>query len=357
MILCDRKLLSDQSPLSIGIVGSDCLGSRAIESLVAAGFVEICGVLSETGDSPRGRSELRNPPPRVSSFGELLSQRPAGIVLSGPHALRRQRALAALAEGIGVFMEPPIGPTPATARAMIASAARYKALLFIDCPYRYVKAAARLRELIAQNLIGDIFFAELVFHDARPPEERWGGGNSGGALMNQAFPLLDLALWALNFPPILETRARLFRNGFPVSSPGNEPEDFVSASLLLRDRCELRVACSSGLSAGRDAMIHAAFYGSEGTLVFTNINGSLHDFHLTLWIRTCRQQLVGPPDDWQGKGLPAWVRALSEKRAELPSPCVPLETLHATEAICESCAKPMVPLPLSPDSLQEGPRA
>ena len=73
------------------------------------------------------------------------------------------------------------------------------------------------------------------------------------------------------------------------------------------------LTCSWRLPAGRDAVISAAFYGTQGGLALHNVAGSFYDFTTERFCGTTRQTLHEPPDDWGGRAAVAWARQLATR--------------------------------------------
>ncbi|MDE2486217.1 MAG: gfo/Idh/MocA family oxidoreductase, partial [Alphaproteobacteria bacterium] len=89
-------------------------------------------------------------------------------------------------------------------------------------------------------------------------------------------------------------------------------EDYASATLTLESGAAIQLACSWRVSAGFDAVISAAFYGSEGGAALRNVNGSFYDFTAERYRGVSREPLSVPPDAWGGRAAADWARRLSE---------------------------------------------
>jgi hypothetical protein len=74
----------------------------------------------------------------------------------------------------------------------------------------------------------------------------------------------------------------------------------------------VQLACSWRLQAGRDAIISAAFYGTQGGAALRNVDGSFYDFVAERYRGTARETLATPPDAWGGRAAVAWARQLAE---------------------------------------------
>src|SRR5690606_18567776 len=56
------------------------------------------------------------------------------------------------------------------------------------------------------------------------------------------------------------------------------------------------------------------FHGTQGSIVFSNQNGSFYDFSARLHRGTQGETLVSPPDEWGGCAVVDWVSQLSSGR-------------------------------------------
>jgi len=71
------------------------------------------------------------------------------------------------------------------------------------------------------------------------------------------------------------------------------------------------VTCSWNLHAGRDAVIAARFFCTDGGVAVTNVDGSFYDFRCERLDGTMRETLVEPPDDWMGRAAAVWAEELA----------------------------------------------
>jgi hypothetical protein len=91
------------------------------------------------------------------------------------------------------------------------------------------------------------------------------------------------------------------------------------ARLDLAGGATVRLACSWFLHAGTEAVISARFYGTEGSVALSNLNGSFYDFEVVRAHSTAAERLAGPPDEWGGRAVVEWARALGAGRGFDPA--------------------------------------
>jgi predicted dehydrogenase len=271
----------------LGFLGLGWIGRSRLEAIERAGAGLAVAVADPAVDGALG------------SYRELLARDLDGVVIATPSALHAEQAIAALELGLPVFVQKPVGRTAVEVRAVVAAAERADVTLGVDLSYRHVDAFVEAREQVRCGAIGEIFAADLVFHNAYGPDRAWSRDPrlaGGGCVIDLGIHLVDLAVWTLDLAP-RDVRSRL--RGEPVETWATAELDHV------------RLACSWDLHAGQDAVIAATFLGSEGSIHVGNVGGSFYDFRCELLRGTAREVLVEPPDEWPGRAAVAWARRLA----------------------------------------------
>jgi predicted dehydrogenase len=172
----------------------------------------------------------------------------------------------------------------------------------------------RIREVVAGGELGRVYAVDLVFHNAYGPDKPWfydPALSGGGCVMDLGVHLVDLALWILDFPQVAAVSGQLFAGGEPLRGRPDRVEDYAIATLELETGTVVQLACSWKLQAGCDAMISAAFYGTEGGAALRNVNGSFYDFTAERLRGTARETLAEPPDAWGGRAAADWATRLA----------------------------------------------
>ena len=275
----------------LGFLGLGWIGRNRLEALERAGTAEIAALADPAA------------PEALDSLDELLEHDLDGIVIATPSALHAAQAQAALERGSAVFCQKPLGRTAAETTRVVESARAADLLLGVDLSYRHVAAVRAAVDAVRSGALGEVFAADLVFHNAYGPDKPWFYDpelSGGGCVIDLGLHLVDLALWALE-GQVEAVSARL--RGEPV-------EEFAFAQLDLDTGAVVRLACSWNLSAGRDCVFEASFYGSDGAALVRNVDGSFYDFRAELARGRARETLSEPPDDWGGRALVEWARRL-----------------------------------------------
>jgi predicted dehydrogenase len=255
------------------------------------------------------------------SLDELLELAPEldgldGVVIATPSALHAAQSLQALAAGLPVFCQKPLGRNAGEAREVVETARRADLRLGVDLSYRFVEGARCIRELVAAGELGTIYAARLVFHNAYGPDKEWfydRARSGGGCVIDLGTHLIDLLLWVLGEPAVAQVTGRCLAGGAPCDSE-LAVEDYAVAHLELASGAVAEIACSWNLPAGQDAVIAASFYGTAGGAELRNVDGSFYDFVAERFRGTARETLAGPPDAWGGRALEHWASRLSRDR-------------------------------------------
>jgi predicted dehydrogenase len=115
----------------------------------------------------------------------------------------------------------------------------------------------------------------------------------------------------LDFPDVTRVTSQLFARGELLERAPDRVEDYAIATLQLNSGTVVQLACSWRLQAGRDAIISAAFYGTEGGAALHNVDGSFYDFVAERYRGTVRETLASPPDPWGGRAAVDWAKLLA----------------------------------------------
>ena len=302
----------------LGFLGVGWIGRHRLEAVAGTGIAEIAAVADAVPELAASVVESLPGAVRMSSLGELLAAELDGLVIATPSALHAEQAVAALEQGVAVFCQKPLARNAAETRRVIEAARRADRLLGVDMSYRHTAAMRAVRELVRTGRLGDVYAAELVFHNAYGPDKPWFYERSlsgGGCVMDLGIHLVDLALWVLADSDVSRVSSALFSGGRRLRAPITEVEDFASIELQLASGAQVRITCSWNLNAGRDAAIEASFYGTRGGASMRNVGGSFYDFIAEHYVGTSTKQLCGPPDAWGGRAAVAWARRLGESPA------------------------------------------
>jgi predicted dehydrogenase len=309
--------MHDPKPLPrIGFVGLGWIGTHRLRAVAESGRATIAG-LADT--DPTRAAHAANAiaewqqQTELCTFDELLRMKLDGIVIATPNSEHAWQARAALERGISVFCQKPLARTRTEASAIVRAARDADRLLGVDFCYRNVEGMREIKPRIARGAIGEVFAADLTFHNAYGPDKPWffdARAAGGGCFMDLGIHLVDLLLWALDYPKIGRVDGRLYRQGKPLEPGSPQLEDFATADVTFETGLNARLACSWHLSAGCDAVIEASFHGTRGALRLRNLNGSFFDFAVESLAGTRRTVLGECRGTWGAVGICDWASRL-----------------------------------------------
>ena len=312
------RTMAEQQPRRprLGFAGVGWIGRNRMEAIAQANVADIAAITDPASDALEKSKTVAPGVEFCGSFEELLARDLDGVVIATPSALHAEQAIAALKRGMAVFCQKPLARTGHETAQVIAAARGADCLLGVDLSYRHTAALRRVRDLVREGALGEIYAVEAVFHNAYGPDKPWfydARLAGGGCLLDLGIHLVDGVLWCLGFPEVTSTASVLSSGGRPwsLSSPG--VEDHAAALLQVSSGAAVQLACSWRLAAGCDARIEITFYGTAGGASFHNLNGSFYEFVAEQFMpdRT-RRVLAAPPDAWGGKAAVAWAEQLAD---------------------------------------------
>lgn len=297
-----------------GFLGLGWMGLSRLRAVAETGAVQVAAVADPVPEAVHRALQVAPEAEAADGLEDLLATPLDALVIATPSALHAEQAEQALAAGLAVFCQKPLGRTAAEVRRVIDAARASDCLLGVDMSYRRTKAMRRVCSSVAEGAVGRVHAVELVFHNAYGPDKPWFFDprlSGGGCVMDLGIHLIDLALWVLGSPEVEGVRARLLAGGRRVGGTGHEVEDYAAFELDLSGGAAVRGACSWRLPAGRDAVIEAAYYGAEGGVAMRNQDGSFYDFVAELYRGTSTEVLARPPDPWFGRAAAEWAERLA----------------------------------------------
>jgi predicted dehydrogenase len=307
-----------ESPASarprVGFLGVGWIGRNRMEAMLETAAIEVAAIADAVPDVAAEAGKLAPHARVVATLDDLLAMELDGIVIATPSAFHPEQSIRALESGAAVFCQKPLGRTAAEAKAVVDAARKADRLLCVDLSYRFTQGMARIRDLVRSGDLGNVYAADLVFHNAYGPDKPWfydSALSGGGCVMDLGVHLVDLALWVLDFPDVTGIESRLFVGGAPVGQRPGQVEDFAIATLELEAGPVVRLACSWRLPIGYDAAISAVFHGTEGGAGLHNVEGSFYDFVAERYRGTKREALGAPPDAWGGRAAADWAQRLA----------------------------------------------
>jgi predicted dehydrogenase len=298
----------------LGFLGVGWIGRHRMQAILDTGMVDVAAIADPSPEMAAEAGKIAPEAKIVSTLDDVLGLGVDGIVIATPSALHAEQSIRALERGVAVFCQKPLGRTMGEVKAVVDAARKADRLLCVDLSYRFTEGMRRIREIVASGELGHVYAVDLVFHNAYGPDKPWfydPALSGGGCVMDLGVHLVDLALWTLDNPGVGSVSGKLFAGGAPLKDSASQVEDYAVATVELETGALVQLACSWKLQAGRDAMISATFYGTQGGVSLRNVNGSFYDFTAERYWGTSRETITTPPDEWGGRAAADWASRLA----------------------------------------------
>ena len=299
---------------ALAFAGVGWIGRNRMQAAIDSTMADIALITDPSGDCISEALKMAPGSKVAASFEEIIADPSIeGVVIATPSALHMQQAVSAFEHNKAVFCQKPLGRNAAEVSAVINAASKANKLLGADFSYRYTAAFQKIVPLISSGELGKIFAVDLKFHNAYGPDKPWFFDmkqSGGGCVLDLGIHLIDLMLFALDFPEVSKVNSSLYSKGVSVKGK-DEVEDYANVSLELSNDINAQLSCSWNLQAGQEAVIEASFYGTKGGVSMKNVNGSFYDFTASRYWGTKTETLVNPPDQWGGRALVNWIQQLS----------------------------------------------
>jgi predicted dehydrogenase len=186
--------------LGVALVGMGRIARMHLPAIEGARGADVVGVYDQDERLANERAEKANVRRVYANWRQVLSDPDVqciGLLL--PHDLHETYAIEALQAGKHVVCEKPLAPTLPECERMLAAAASTGRKLFPVHNRVYSPAVEKMREILQQDGIGEVFLAQTIGFEAPPTVQTWlatprGGG---GVLMSQAVHPMYVLRWLL----------------------------------------------------------------------------------------------------------------------------------------------------------------
>lgn len=305
----------------LAFVGVGWIGRHRMNAAVESELADVVIVSDPSAECLSEAQKIAPSAKAASSFEEAINDPDVnGVVIATPSALHRDQAVQAFEKGKAVFCQKPLGRNAVEVADVVQAARRADRLLGVDFSYRHTEAFQKILPVIQSGELGKLFSVDLKFHNAYGPDKPWFYNKTlsgGGCVLDLGIHLIDLLLYALDFPEVEDAKSQLYAKGSRLKT-SDEVEDYASVQLTLANEIEGQLSCSWNLQAGCEAVIEASFYGTKGGVALKNIGGSFYDFAGLHYWGTKTETLSAPPDAWGGRALIEWIKELSTNPAFNP---------------------------------------
>ncbi len=319
-----RQSILEPSTVSkprLGFLGVGWIGRHRMEAIVNSGLASVDAIVEPSVAMAEAALSVASDAELLETYDQLLDLDLDGVVIATPSAMHAEQAIAALEKGFSVFCQKPLARTAQETRLVVDAARAADRLLCVDLSYRFIPGVPMMSDSVTRGALGKVFAVDLVFHNAYGPDKPWFYDprfSGGGCLMDLGVHLVDLATWVLKNISVRTISAQLLSDGNRLTNRDTQVEDFAAVQMELEDGTAVRLTCSWNLSAGREAVIEASFFGTDGGIALKNVKGSFFDFVVERYRGTSCEVLSSSAGnaertewDWGGQAALDWARRVS----------------------------------------------
>ncbi len=192
-------------PVRIAVVGAGAIAQLAhlpvLSKLRGAQLVALC---DNDRAKARALADRFDIPDVFTDIDDLLDydELDAAVVASPSH-LHEPQVLQLLAAGVDVLCERPLSLSSKGIERILAAAARGNRKVFVANNHRFRSDVQALSRFLTGGELGKLTGVRAGAYHPRGKIEGWRLRRQeagGGALLEQGFPLIDLAMWLADFP-------------------------------------------------------------------------------------------------------------------------------------------------------------
>lgn len=223
-----------EDKVKFAVIGCGHIGKRHAEMILRHPEAELVA-LCDTRPAHEVDA-LKFEVPFYASMEELLESEKMDVVtICTPNGLHAPQAIAALNKKMHVVCEKPMGLTKAGCEAVIFKALQVSRNIFCVMQNRYSPPSAWIKEVIENNLLGDIYMVQINCYwnrdDRYYKAGSWKGSQEldGGTLFTQFSHFIDIMYWL--FGDITNIQAK-FNDFAHKHSTDFEDSGFVSFDFI-----------------------------------------------------------------------------------------------------------------------------
>jgi D-xylose 1-dehydrogenase (NADP+, D-xylono-1,5-lactone-forming) len=255
-----------------GVLGSAKITEAEVgPAMLRARRSRVVAVASRRLESARQLAAALGAERAFGSYEELLKDPDVDAVyIPLPNTMHKEWTLAALAAGKHVLCEKPMGMTGDEVREMIAAAERSGRVLMEGFMWRFHPRVARVRQLIADGVIGDVRLVRATYtFDLAAASDVRSGSVDDDIRLNPAMgggALTDLGSYCVNGLRTYAGSRPVEVVSFRQGSPGREVETTISGEVLFENGVIGQFFAALDLPGGG----HVEIVGTEGRIRMVN---------------------------------------------------------------------------------------
>ncbi len=294
--------------MRLGIIGAGWPGQQHARAINTSDGVQLFACAEANRERAEEFQATYKPQKLYPDYKGLLGDPEVdAVVICLPNFLHFPATLAALEAGKHVLCEKPPTLNGPEMVVLQAEAAKRRLVYFFSRQFRFSPAIRRAQELIAEERLGQIYFAEATWVRSRGIPLGMGGWftekarSGGGALIDIGIHALDAAWFLMGTPRPVSVSAAVFQNfQHLVRVPIFDVEDAAFAFIRFANAAVVQLKTSwagnltdeipQGQVFGRE-LTNCTIYGRKATIrlrpftLFEDVEGKLVD------------QALDPPDN------------------------------------------------------------
>lgn len=222
-------------PVRIGVVGAGAIAQVAhLPVLAKMRGAELVTLCDNDGVKARALADRFGIPDVFTDIEDLLSDGQLdAVVVATPNHLHEPHVLSALAAGMHVFCERPLALTSKGVERILTAAQRADRMVLVGNNHRFRSDVQAMDAFVRGGELGRLHGIRAGWYGPRGLTEGWRlrrNEAGGGVLVDHGLPLLDLALWLVDYPDVSRISAHMERG-----RGANAVDDALLVSLGITD--------------------------------------------------------------------------------------------------------------------------
>jgi predicted dehydrogenase len=342
--------LWSSSSVGVAVIGYGYWGPNLVRNFVNTEGARVVSVSDLDPEKLAAVRRRHNDIGVSTDFHDLLNDsRIDAVVIATPVHTHYELALAALAAGKHVLIEKPLAHTAAQARHLIEEAERCNLVLMVDHTFLYTPAVQKIRELVANGVLGDIYY----YNGIRA---------SLGLFQSDVNVIWDLAVHDISIIQYIFSEYPVAVSATAASHVPGSPENMAHITLFFRSSCFAQISVN-WLSPVKVRQTFIA--GSRKMVVYDDVEPTekikVYDKGITVdgsTTETAHQIRIGyRAGDMWAPHLPAkealqteaehFIDCLRQGTAPISSGLTGLQVIEILEATSRSIAARGAPIPIA----------
>ena len=237
--------------VGVGVIGYGYWGPNLVRNFANIEGAEVVAV-SDLG--PEKLSLVKRQRPGIVTTTDyrdvLKDSRIDAVAIATPVHTHYDLALEALRSGKHVFLEKPMAETSDQVRRLIEEADRRNLVLMVDHTFLYTPAVQKIRELIAEGTLGDVYYYDSI-------------RASLGLFQSDVNVIWDLAVHDISIIQYILTEDPVAVSATGVSHVPNRPENMAHLALLFQSNCVAHI----GVNWLSPVKVRQAFVGGSRKMI------------------------------------------------------------------------------------------